>query len=1167
ALPDEQVRSWLLPPVYERLRSGQGQFLAELRPATALFLRFGGLDYDADDDAGQKLDAYIQWVQRVLAHYDSYLFQLTIGDKGSYLYAAFGAPVAHEDDAARALAAAADLRATPPDFDFLHGIQIGLSQGRMRAGAYGGTMRRTYGVLGDEVNLAARLMGQAQAGQILVSKPVADAASQSYHFQSLGRIKIKGKEDPQPIFLLQARRLPSTQRPATLFTHPLVGRQREMAQLQAWLALARQGQGQIIRLEGEAGMGKSHLAAEFAEHARRQGFHLAVGTCLSTAQDTAYYPWRQAGRAFFQFDEQPLSLQEQTEWRKRQIAHLETLIKEANPAWLLRMPLLGDLLDLPIPDNPTTAAFDPQLRQEALFALVTDIVRNRAATEPLFLLLEDVHWMDEASRGLTLALARVTGDVPLCLVLVHRPPLEAADPLLPELARFPYHRHLPVRELSPEGTAALITNLLDGEPSPLTAMLIQAQSQGNPFFTGELVNALRDTGAIYRRHDGRWFLSDAIFNTLKEANCLTRANGEWQLAENVSLSAAELGIPDSIHGVVLARMDRLPEAYKLTLKVASVIGRIFELELLVHSHPVEKNRAVLTRQAQTLESYDFTRMEIPPPRLSYIFKHNVTQEVTYETLPEDQQRELHRVIAAHLEHLNPEAVEQLAYHYNRGGVRDKALLYLERAAQKAQREYANETALTYYNQALALEERWGWRKGQIEVLHILGRREEEAAALQKLEAHPDAPPFDVAYLWGRYYESTGDYSRAQTAIQQARRIARRHADTTRQARCLAQLGLIARRQGNYEQARTCFEDALSLFQGQEPQTEEATRALTQILNELGTICRQQGQFEAAQAHYERALTLSRKTGNRRREAEVLNSLGVTAYYRRDFATAIEHYRQALRIRQAIGDRAGEGTTLYNLASTLMDAGDYGPAQKAFSEALTIQQVTGNRWEEGNVWNTMGVLYHQLGDLLTARTCLQQGLGITREIGDEAGQAYILANLGLVARDDGDLSTARQVLTEGLALAEQQDDRYLMSYFLTYLSTVSLAEGGAEEAIEQAKGALDIRRQAGLQAFAADNLATLAAAHLSAGHADRARACAAEALSILDACGGEGPEFPQADYFACYRVLAALGEEPAARSALQAARQLVTDRAAKIRDPLLQQSFLKKVPINRQIMQA
>ena len=166
------LRPWLLPLMYERLNDGLGELLTELRPAVALLLRFTGIEYEVDAAAGSKLDALVRRVQQVLTRYGGTLIQLTIGDKGSYLYAAFGAPIAHEDDARRALLAAIELRGLPAALDFVQAVHLGIERGIMRSGAYGGRTRRTYGALGDATNVAARLMSLAAANEILVSEHV-----------------------------------------------------------------------------------------------------------------------------------------------------------------------------------------------------------------------------------------------------------------------------------------------------------------------------------------------------------------------------------------------------------------------------------------------------------------------------------------------------------------------------------------------------------------------------------------------------------------------------------------------------------------------------------------------------------------------------------------------------------------------------------------------------------------------------------------------------------------------------------------------------------------------------------------------------------------------------------------------------------------------------------
>ena len=191
ALPDDQARAWLLQPAYEMIQEGTNQFMSELRQAHALFLQFIGLDYDGDPQAGEKLDRFVRWAQGVIDHYGGHLLQVTTGDKGSYLYANFGALAAHEDDALRATLAALDLR-TPPDMPFITHVQIGVASGQMCVGAYGSPARRTYGALGDKTNMAARLMVAAAEG-ILCDAVVYQGARGQIDFDELAAVEGQGQ--------------------------------------------------------------------------------------------------------------------------------------------------------------------------------------------------------------------------------------------------------------------------------------------------------------------------------------------------------------------------------------------------------------------------------------------------------------------------------------------------------------------------------------------------------------------------------------------------------------------------------------------------------------------------------------------------------------------------------------------------------------------------------------------------------------------------------------------------------------------------------------------------------------------------------------------------------------------------------------------------------------
>jgi predicted ATPase/class 3 adenylate cyclase len=1158
-LPMEIARQWLLPSLYERIQGEQSRFLAELRPAVALFLNFSGIDYEADPDAGQKLNAFVQQVQWVIHRYEGALIQLTTGDKGNYLYAAFGAPIAHGDDTRRAVAAALDLRSSAAQHPAIQQIRIGISQGRMRTGAYGSHARRTYGVLGDEVNLAARLMIQAEAGQILVSPRVAEQITGQYRLRPLGERPIKGKPQPIPLFAVEGAQQDLSQQIAALFAQPLVGRDGELAQFTQSLRLAQGGTGQIVRVVGEAGVGKSHLAAACLERALAQEVQVAVGGAQSIEQGVAYGVARQIACQLLGLNTERSA--------GEQVLAVTGLIQGMNPDWSLRLPLLGDLLGLPIPDTETTAAFPPQLRQEALIALVVEIVRARAGQRPLLLLFEDIHWIDEASRLLLLSLARVISDVPILLLLIHRPLGPSDESFADQLESLPDQTQLHLTELDEAGIAGLVAQRLGGTVSPLALALIQAQGQGNPFFTEELVDALVEAGDLLPQSP-IWGLSPRMVASLREAGALMEEEAQPpRLRPGISLAGISLGLPDSIHGLVLSRLDRLPEPVKLTLKVASVIGRVFDAALLIRVYPGQMDEDLLFSQLETLSHREFARLERPQPHLAYIFKHNITQEVVYRTLLESQQQTLHQSVAQELEMLDPAAVERLAFHYRHGdlsqsGVRQKAAHYLAAAGEKAQREYANETALGHLERALKLEPRWAWMAARIDVLHILGRREEEAAALADLAGMAHAPAYAVQLRWGSYYEAISDYGAATQAISQALAHAHQTGDASGMVRMLARLGMLAMRQGEYGQAQERFDQALALFStGVTDAVAEA-----EVRYGLGTLHRELSQYAEARAAFMAVLTLSRHINDRQREAQTLSALaGIFFLHERDYEEAAAYVSEALAIRRAIGDRNGQGASLLNLAQVLNRMGDYSRAEDLLRQALTTQQELGNLWWQAIIWNELGVIYLLLGEYAQAEEATAQAISHSRAIGADSVLASALGNLGQILRESGQYSRAKAALLEAYELAQAQGEHYLRANHLSELAALYVEEEAWQNGVEAASAALAILEETGITSAARSaDLTVLGLAHLALGQPTLAYEFGRQAYDLLEAGNGEGADFPHRDYHRCARIFRATGHPQLADHALAQARRLLAAQTERISSPQRRQAFLTQVPFNRAI---
>lgn len=1166
ALPSELTQPWLLPLVYQHIVAGQSQFLAEIRPLVALFMRFDGIDYDQDAAAQAKLNALTQHVQHTLAQVEGTLLHLVVGDKGQYFYAIFGAPLAHEDDALRAVRAALALQTLPSTFPDVTAVHIGISKGRMLVGSYGNNTYRTYSALGDEVNVAARLMMHAESGQILISHHVAEATAAAYTCTPLAAITIKGKQEPLPVALVDGPRYSSLPLFDRQTTPGLIGRETELAQIVPLLERGCAGEGQIIVLEGDAGVGKSHLAMTVLDLAAALGARTVFSACQSADQQSSYAPWRQMLRSLFGLDAAHPAPDSPRKQRRQHIRRLMNTVHKLHPAWRERVPLLSDVLELAIPDNATTAGFEARVRQEALFNFITDVLHTWTEVQPLLLVLEDAHWLDEASLGLLLALSQRLSATPLLLLLTQRPPDQGVNAPLAVLADLAYCTSVPIRELPPTGVLALITQHLNGSPPQLLVDIIQARTQGNPFFIEELLATLRESGRLFLASNGMWQIAESMIQVLHEADCVAWVQGDWTLLPDAPLGTVYLGLPDSVRGVVLSRIDRLPEDQRLTLKVASTIGRIFAFDVLRQSHPLQFDAGRLREQLRLLEMHNFTITELPGPHLSYIFKHTLIQEVAYETLLESQQQELHQAVATTMQRLHPEAVEQLAYHFSRSGQRDQALWYLELAARKAQRAYANETALAYYTRALAFEERWQWRKGQIEILHLLGRRPEEFAALRALPDDPAVPLAEVAFQCGLYYEATSDYVQAQMYMQRALEAYREQGQRIGEMLTLRRLGAITRSLGQHEVAKQWYQTGLAVFQYQHLRLEEEKYALAQLLIGLGTIHRQQSEFAEAHECYMRALNINQEIGNRYGEAEALNGLGGSAYYQRHYAEAQTYWEQTRAIYQLLGDRVQQGISLYNLGLVFQEIGDYSQAEQYLHNALEIQQRVGNRWEEANIWNILGTLHQQMGDVAQAEACLQRSLATQRSIGDTSGQAYTLSNLGVLYCDCGNMPQAEMQLLAGLALARNQLDHLLEAHCLSHLGIVYQHMNEPAKAIQYSQQALHIRTNLQLAIWTTTDFATLALAHMRLGQLTEAVEYASQSITLLDSFQNEGLEAPHQDFFACFQVFQQVGDEQRALDALQKSYDLVQQYAVKIPAIENRTRFLDYFPLHRAIVQ-
>ncbi len=673
---EEQVRSWILPALYARMSQGQGQFLTELRPTVALFLRFGGINYENDPTAGVQLDAFIRWVQTVLTRYEGVLLQVMLDEKGSYLYATFGAPVVHEDDARRAVSAALELRTLPKSLSFIQSVSIGLSRGTMRTGPSGSATRRAYSVLGDEVNVASRLMEAAAPGEIIISERVMQRVTGHFETLALPQLKVKGKSQPVPVYRVVGEINQSRQTKLVQGSR-LVGRAAERAQLNDMLSALAEGKSNVVVVEGEAGIGKSSLVVDWLNDVASYGVKSLVGATDAIERSTLYHAWKPIFSQLFQWD----ALPSDSETRREHVLNqLEALGMAA------RAPLLNVVLPLELPDNYLTAEMSGKVRADNTHEVLLALLQKAASEKPLLIVIEDAHWLDSASWALVSAVMRQVQ--PLLFVLVSRPLSSFEHLEYQAMLEQPGVQRLQIRSLQPEDAIRIACQRLGVNVLPEeVSTLILEKAEGHPFFSEELAYALRDSGV------------------------LQIVDGQVHVAPGIDLSA--LNLPGTVHGIVTSRIDLLAPGQQLALKVASVIGRVFDFKVLEDVHPVEADRPKLAGYLEHLEKLDVTLLASPPPDLSYMFKHVITQQAAYNLLLYAQRHQLHQAVAEWYERVFAKDLSQvyplLAHHWlsaHESTPTDlsmsKAIEYLEKAGDAALRNYANREAVGYFEKLLTM---------------------------------------------------------------------------------------------------------------------------------------------------------------------------------------------------------------------------------------------------------------------------------------------------------------------------------------------------------------------------------------------------------------------------------------------------------------------------------
>ncbi len=898
--------------LHEKLRGMSAIHLAEHRPVTSIFVQF---EYE-----NGRLQAYYQHVRAIINRFgakNGRLNRVLTGDKGNQLHIMFGAPIA-PDAPEQAIRCALALQRERPSY--ISKQQIGLAAGKAFAAPVGASSRSEYTVVGDVVNLSARLTAICKDGGILTDEATARRAQKSIQFSRIPPVHLKGKQGTMIPHYAEGDVAMATQIQAYFgrWQEPPVGREKETAVMlavmdEAWQAQTPSANGRVLAISGDIGSGKTRLLAAGVQQWLQKGGEGLVGLCQQHLSDTPFAVWHTIWQDFFGLHP-AMSADEQA---KTVIERTRALLPDVSDD---DIGLWGELLGLPIEQTAVLKAMNAETHQLRFFALARRCLHVAATTQPLLIVLEDIHWADEASLKLIDELAARLTDSPLLITLLFRPiddlPLEILtkattiqiSDLTPQEGRKLMQRLTGEESLPPLVERHLGLRDRDGRNSPV-----------NPLFLEEALNMLTGTGVL-------------------------KLNGRVQVDEK---ALEKMPLPDSIYSLLLARLDRLQPARRELLQVASVIGREFALKAL-DSITHDQDHDTLIELLTGLASAQMTQQIAHDPEWVYLFLHALTHEVAYESLPFARRQILHTAVADWLEaeyadNLKP-FYTALSYHYGHTDQHEKGLTYALSAANAARDIFANKEAVEFYTQAerhltvLGVEERWETaveiylsRGNILRYLGELSRGIIDAENMLNFSLMHHHEPYTASA-----YNLKADLRYRQAQFEDVQELAQKvmvdlgkGVPVVEKAKAAHWLGMSTAALGNYADALKNLQQAKHLCI-----TAHDKNLLARILEGIAYIQYSQKQLDSALLSMQESVNLSRNFSIPANIASALNNIALVQFELGHTEESLHTFKEAATLVQDYND-SFFATILSNHAETLTYAGKLNAAFKTFNIVIAI----------------------------------------------------------------------------------------------------------------------------------------------------------------------------------------------------------------------------------------
>ena len=990
----------------QRFRQAGLESAGQRRTVTVLFADlcdYTGLSGKIDDESlYEVIQRYIRMLVEKVYQFEGMVDKIT----GDGLMALFGAPIAYENPAERAVRAALEMQAglekLNQDFEDRLGeklqMHFGLNRGSVIVGGIGSDLLIDYTAIGDSVNLARRLQETASPDTILVSESVYQTTQALFNYQELTDLDLKGYQRGEKGYqLLGVKSQPGLVRGIQGLRSPMVGRKTELDIICGALADLTQDQiGQVVTLIGEAGIGKSRLTAEFKARINPDQFTLLEGQSLTYRKSVSYWIFLEILRDYLGV----------TTSTNRFVVH-EKLITKVNQVLGSEstnvLPFLEKLLSLE-PSDPVVARrltyLDAEQLRQQTFIAVRNLLLAETKQRPLILIFEDLHWADEISLDLLAFLVESIEDKPVMVLGISRPTMESKFEDLLDLTRQRFQergRIIRLQTLSDEESDELLFGLLGmpDVPEQFRSKILQ-RSAGIPFYIEEILRMLIDKQIL-------------VFE-----------KGRWKLAPDEDLT---LEVPDNLQDLILTRFDRLNPIQRSVLQTASVIGREFNAAILNQVMGYGEHNEL----KQVLFSLEEKAFINPLPEQGfggYLFRHVLTSDAVYKTLLRRDRNRLHGIVAQTLENVYADQlesqVEVLAGHYLRSVHLDKALNYLVLAGLKSAREYANLQAKKYFEEARDL---------LVDVEH---------SAEQAMKVWTGLG--DVLVFIGEYNSARECYQEAvKTGISTPEIPAELSINVTQR-----KIAITYERQGDFDQALyhlSLANDALRAAGNSSPV------AKAQILNAKGWIFFLRGNFDQAKDALESALDLVEETDEFSTIASIHNRLGAVSYQLRDYKRAAIYVRNSLEMRKTLGDLSGEARLYNNLGLLGLMSGDLREAEMNFNQSIALLEKVGDTEGITLANINLGLVKYDLGDYESAGVHLEKARAVAEKIGHRFYLGLANMYLGRLETAIGEYERAVNLLDESLQIFEELGAEDNLIDAMCYLAENYLAWGNLADSIQ------------------------------------------------------------------------------------------------------------------------